>query len=46
MTETTRGVTVTIYEELKELNVEIADGMKRYNLLGNLEGVGTAEQNS
>ena len=33
----------TIYEELKELNVEIADGMKRYNLLGNLESVGTTE---
>ena len=33
----------TIYDELKELNLEIADGMKRYNLLGNLESVGTTE---
>ena len=32
-----------VYEELKELNVEIADGIKRFNLLGNLESVGTTE---
>ena len=46
MTETTLEAcysTETIYEELKELNVEVADGMKCYNLLGNRKSVGTTE---
>ena len=29
----------TVYEKLKELNIEVADGIKRYNLMGNLESV-------
>ena len=33
----------TVYEELKELNVEVADGIKRYNLLGKLECVDSTE---
>ena len=33
----------TVYEELKVLNVEVADGIKRYNLLGNLESVDSTE---
>ena len=33
----------TIYEELKELNVEVAAGIKCFNLLGNFESVGTTE---
>ena len=33
----------TVYEELRELNVEVPDGMKHYNLLGNLESAGTTE---
>ena len=33
----------TVYEELKVLNVEVADRIKRYNLLGNLESVDSTE---
>ena len=29
----------TVYEELKEMNVDVADGIRRYHLLGNLESV-------
>ena len=29
----------SVYEELKELDVEVDDDIKRYNLLGNLESV-------
>ena len=32
-----------VYRELKELNVEVADGIKHYNLLGNLESVDSTE---
>ena len=32
-----------VYEELKELNVEVADGMKHYNLLGNHERIDSTE---
>ena len=28
-----------VYEELKELNIDVTDGIKHYNLLGNLESV-------
>ena len=33
----------SVYEELKELVVEVEDSMKRYNLLGNLESVDSTE---
>ena len=33
----------SVYEELKELDVEVDDDMKWYNLLGNLESVDSTE---
>ena len=33
----------TVYEELKELNIEVADSIKHHNLLANLGSVASTE---